>query len=72
MKIDEDELEAVAGVYTLPAVSANVTLTIEIQQDKGTAIDNTKANTKAAKQIRNGQLLILRDGKEFNVLGSQL
>ena len=72
VKIDEDELEAVAGVYTLPAVSANVTLTIEIQQDKGTAIDNTKANTKAAKQIRNGQLLILRDGKEFNVLGSQL
>ena len=42
------------------------------QSETPTAIDNTKANTKAAKQIRNGQLLILRDGKMYNALGQQL
>ena len=34
------------------------------------AIDNTDASVKAVKVIRNGQLIILRDGKEFNILGA--
>ena len=34
------------------------------------AITNAKANAKAIKTIRNGQLLIIRDGRTFNVLGT--
>ena len=37
-----------------------------------TAIDNAKADVKAAKLIRDGQLIILRDGIEYNALGSKL
>lgn len=35
-----------------------------------TAIDNTASDTKAVKTIVNGQLLITRDGKTYNVLGT--
>ena len=37
-----------------------------------TAIDNTAVEAKAVKTIVNGQLLITRDGKTFNVLGTQV
>jgi len=34
-----------------------------------TAINNTNAENKASKIVRNGEVLILRDGKMFNVMG---
>ena len=34
-----------------------------------TAIDNTSATENATKVLRNGQVVIMRDGKAFNVLG---
>jgi hypothetical protein len=37
-----------------------------------TAIDNTAADVKAIKTLRNGQLLIERDGKIYNALGVQV
>ena len=37
-----------------------------------TAIDNTKAAANATKVLRNGQVVIMRDGKAFNVLGAEL
>ena len=36
------------------------------------AIENTNANVKAVKAIRNGQVVILRGEKAFNILGSEL
>ena len=38
----------------------------------GTAIDNTAAEVQAAKVVRNGQVLIIRDGKTFNALGAEI
>lgn len=35
-------------------------------------IENTEVNAKVTKTIRNGQLVILRGGVEYNVLGAQL
>ena len=35
-----------------------------------TAIDNSAVTTKATKGIENGQLLIIRDGKIYNVVGT--
>lgn len=37
-----------------------------------TAINNTNAAVKATKMIRNGQVIIIRDGKAFNILGAEL
>lgn len=37
------------------------------------SIDNTEvSNSKVTKTVRDGQLIIVRDGKEYNVLGSEL
>lgn len=39
----------------------------------GTAIDNTKADgAKAQKVLRDGQLVIIKNGAEYNALGTQL
>ena len=35
-------------------------------------IENTEVNATVIKTIRNGQLVILRGGVEYNVLGAQL
>ena len=40
--------------------------------DPTTGLNNLGANTEARKVIRNGQIYILRDGKEYNILGAEL
>lgn len=37
-----------------------------------TAIDNTGADEKAVKVIENGQILIIKNGKTFNILGAEV
>lgn len=39
---------------------------------KATAVDNVNVDTQAVKLIRNGQVLILRNGTEYNLLGSEM
>ena len=36
------------------------------------AVDNVKANAKGIKLLENGQVVILRDGKKFNLMGTEL
>ncbi len=44
-----------------------------LEDEDPSAISNTAAEAvKVQKVIRNGQVVILRDGKEYNVLGAQL
>ena len=40
--------------------------------DPGEGIEDVKTENKARKIIRDGQLIIIRDGKEFNAIGTQL
>ena len=47
------------------------TLTISTK-GAATAISNTAVDTKAVKLIKNGMLLIERDGKVFNAIGAQV
>ena len=42
---------------------------LTISSELPTAIDNTEAAVNATKVLRNGQVVIMRDGKAFNVLG---
>ncbi len=37
-----------------------------------TGLRNPKANVKAAKRINNGQIIIVRENKEYNILGAAL
>ena len=37
-----------------------------------TAVENTTATVKVQKLIRNGQVLIIRDGKTFNMMGQEI
>ena len=50
----------------------NYSLTISIKGDEPTAISNTAVDTKAVKRIVNGQLLIEKNGKLFNLQGAQV
>ena len=58
------------GYVTFIMPSEAVTVAAEFLQEFPTAIDNTNAETKAVKVIRNGQLIIVRDGVEFNAQGA--
>lgn len=57
-------------VYTTGgiAISSSANLTNRVSRS-ATAIENIQSKGKAVKVVRNGQLIILRDGKEYNVLG---
>ena len=43
---------------------------IWIDKNETTALENTNAAVKAAKMIENGQLIIIKNGVRFNVLGA--
>ena len=43
-----------------------------VAPNESTALDNTAVEGKATKSIVNGMLLIIRDGKTYNVLGTQV
>lgn len=47
-------------------------LKVSTTADEPTAVINTNAEIKATKAIRDGQVVIVRDGKTFNVLGAEL
>jgi len=45
---------------------------IELEDYLPTAVANTSFETKATKVLRNGQVLIIKNGKTFNVLGAEV
>ena len=60
--------------YTF-TISDNVTLSVEFEEVVNAAVDNTHTHspiTNCQKILRNGQLIILRDGVEYNALGVRL
>ena len=47
-------------------------LEIKEASDDPTAIDNAKASNKAVKRVINGQVVILKNGLRYNILGAEL
>lgn len=47
----------------------NVKLTVP---GDNTGIEDVNASVKAVKMVRNGQLIIIRDGKTFNAIGAEM
>ena len=61
------------GVVENPmaGVAIDITISGELKGD-GTGVDNATVTVKAIKTIKNGQLIINRDGKEYNAQGAIL
>jgi len=57
-----------AITFEMPAEDVTIQTTFSLP----TALDNAEAAVKAEKVIRDGQVLILRDGKIFNALGAEV
>ena len=59
------------GVVENPmaGVAIDITISGELKGD-GTGVDNATVTVKAIKTIKNGQLIINRDGKEYNAQGA--
>ena len=68
VKLGEEELIPVEGVYTIPALTEDAVVTIIVEEDEGTGLDQVSANV-CRKVVRDGQVIIIRDGKDYNVLG---
>jgi hypothetical protein len=60
------------GNYKFTWTYATGELAITFPAKDPTALDNTAVEGKATKTIVNGMLLITRDGKTYNVLGTQV
>ncbi len=70
-KVDADH-EGLKTIYFKPEYDSNWAEFggyFYIEKNTSTAIDSTAADTKAVKAIRDGQLLIIRDGKTYTVQG---
>lgn len=65
--IDESETMSIFE-FIMPNAVANVSGTFEV----ATSLDNTEDNTKAVKMIENGQIVIIKNGVRYNVLGAVL
>ncbi|MBQ7632410.1 MAG: DUF4960 domain-containing protein [Paludibacteraceae bacterium] len=65
-----------ADGYKIPknvTATTQVTKTITVSKSTPTGVENTNVNAvKATKALRNGQVVIIRDNKTYNVLGAQL
>lgn len=60
-----------AGNYTFTFNPEVPSLTVEMPaQGGGTALENIEASEKAVKVMMDGQLIILKDGKMYNVMGA--
>ena len=68
LKLDAD----VTGNYTFTWTYATRNLVVTFPSTTPTDVVNAGAENKAVKRIANGQLLIIRDGVTFNVLGQEL
>ena len=59
----------VTGTYTFVFTIGNSTITVTYPSSTPTALSNTEAENSTVKVIRNGQVLIVREGVTYNMMG---
>ena len=71
---DENPLKPFRAYFTVVENSGagNAPARVVFNQSELTGIDNTNVNINAEKCIENGQIVIIRDGIRYNVLGTQI
>ena len=74
--LTDADLTALSGknIYVYKGDNSAITKVSLLSEDTGgsTAVSNANANVKAAKIIRNGQVVIIRDNKEYSIFGYEL
>ena len=61
------------GIVENPMANVAIDITISGElKGEGTGLENATVTVKAVKTIKNGQLIITRDGKEYNAQGAIL
>ncbi len=67
-----DNVVTATGIIDNPwaGFTAEITISGKLPQGPATALDNVQVEVKAVKTIKNGQLIIRKDGKEFNAQGA--
>ena len=60
----------IVNPYT--GVAFDVTVSGKLPQGPGSGLDNVQVDAKAVKVIKNGMLIINRDGKEYNAQGAMV
>ena len=53
-------------------VTADVDLVANFVKDQGTALDNLNTTVAPVKMIENGQMIVIKNGVKYNVLGAKL
>jgi hypothetical protein len=69
-----DGVVTATGIVQNPmaGVAIDITISGKLPQGPGTGLEDVELEVKAVKVIKNGQLIINRDGKEYNAQGAQL
>ena len=60
------------ATVVIKQIMVNEDIAEVVLPEGATAIENTEAAVKAVKVVRNGQVLIIRDGKMYNALGAEV
>ena len=70
VKVNDNSLNAVEGVYSFEMPEEDVTITATFEQTQG--IDEINAAQKAVKRLENGLLIIEKNGVLYNVQGARV
>ncbi|MBR5855085.1 MAG: hypothetical protein IKY87_05380, partial [Paludibacteraceae bacterium] len=67
-----DGVVTATGIVQNPmaGVAIDITISGKLTQGPGTGLENTTVTVKSIKTIKNGQLIIVKDGVEYNVQGA--
>ncbi len=72
LNVTTGEIKVPAGDVTITGSNAITISLLTFTAQEATAIENTEVGAKAVKVVRDGQVLIIRDGKMFNALGAEV
>lgn len=68
--LNGETVEAVEGAYSFTMPDAAAAVSATFVKDTASALGNTEAEAKAVKVVRDGQLLILKNGVLYNAQGA--
>lgn len=65
--------DALTNEFRIENVTDDVVIIVEAKEDQGTGLENTQQSAISVRKIlRNGQLIIVRGGKQFNAQGVEI
>lgn len=72
VQVNGVDIVAVEDVYSYTMIAAPAAISATFKKDSGTSLDNTADDVKAVKVLKDGMLIIEKNGVLYNVLGIKL